>query len=110
MNPIKTIIVAAALSTLSGYAQAENLKPLQAVNFHTPSKDAVAYFLADRGSCKAVITTTDKTVYAPVRFEAAIKAHTTILHSVEDGEVFELACQADAQAMSINLRPTVAQH
>ena len=31
MNSLKTIIIAAALSALSGYAQAESVKPLQGV-------------------------------------------------------------------------------
>ena len=75
MNSIKTIIIAAALSALSGYAQAETVKPLQGISFHTETKDAVAYYLADKGTCKVVLMLTDKTVYAPTRFEEVVEAH-----------------------------------
>ena len=110
MNAIKTIIVAAALSVLSGYAQAENLKPLQGISFHTATKDAVAYYVADNGTCKAVVTITDKTLYAPARFEAVVGARAAVVHPIEEGKALELACHADAQEMSINLVMTVAQN
>ena len=108
-NSLKTIIVAAALSALSGYAQAENLKPLQGISFHTVTKDAVAYYVADNGTCKAVVTITDKTHYAPARFEAKIEARAAVVHPIEEGKALELACHTDAQEMSINLVMTVAQ-
>ena len=115
MNSIKNIIVAATLSTLSlGYlttAQAaDTVKPLQGVSFHTETKDAVAYYLADKGTCKVVLMVTDKTAYAPTRFEEAVEAQKSTLHQIDDGKVLEFACQADAQAMTINLATTVAQH
>jgi hypothetical protein len=108
MNTIKTIIIAAALSALSGYAQAESVKPLQGVSFHTETKDAVAYYLADKGTCKVVVMATDKTVYAPTRFEEAVEAQKSALHQIEDGKALEFACQTNAQAMTINLVTTVA--
>ena len=110
MSSLKTIIVAAALSALSGYAQAESVKPLQGVSFHTETKDAVAYYLADKGTCKVVVTLVDKTDYAPARFEEAVEANKSKLHQIEEGNALELACQPDAQAMTINLLTTVAQH
>ena len=110
MNSLKTIIIAAALSALSGYAQAESVKPLQGVSFHTETKDAVAYYLADKGTCKVVLMLTDKTAYAPTRFEEAVEANNSILHQIDDGKALEFGCQADAQAMTINMLATVAQH
>ena len=105
MNTIKTIIAAIALSTgLSVAAQAETLKPLQGVSFHTETKDAVAYYLADKGTCKVVVTLTDKTSYAPTRFEEAVAAN----KSTHNGKALEFACHADAQAMTINLATTLA--
>jgi hypothetical protein len=110
MNSIKTIIAAIALSTgLSAAAHAETLKPLQGVSFHTETKDGVAYYIADKSTCKVVVTVTDKTAYAPTRFEQAVEAHKSTLHQIDDGRVLELACQADAQAMTINMLTTVAQ-
>ena len=113
MNSIKNIIVAATLSTLSlGYlttAQAaESVKPLQGVSFHTATKDASVYFTADQGTCKVVLTLTDKAAYAPARFEKAVEARESILHQVDDGTALEFACQEHAQAMTINLTSTVA--
>ena len=66
MNTIRTIIVAATLSTLSGYAQAaETVKPLQGVSFHTETKDAVVYYLADKGTCKVVVMSIAKCARLP---------------------------------------------
>ena len=113
MNSLKTIIIAAALSALSalsGYAQAESVKPLQGVSFHTETKDAVAYYLADKGTCKVALMVTDKTAYAPARFDKVVEPHKSALHQIDDGKVLEFACQADAQAMTINLLTAVAQH
>lgn len=110
MNPIKTIIVAAALSALSGYAQAESVKPLEGISFHTATKDAVAYYLADKGTCKVVVTLADKVGVAPTRFEEAVGAGQSILHQIDDGKALEFGCQPDAQALTINMLATVAQH
>jgi len=33
---------------------------LQGVTFHTGTKDAVAYYVADHGTCKVVLTLTNK--------------------------------------------------
>jgi hypothetical protein len=110
MNPIKTIIVAAALSALSGYAQAESLKPLEGISFHTAAKDAVAYYLADKGTCKVVVTLADKVGVASTRFEEAVGAGQSILHQIDDGKALEFGCQPDAQALTINMLATVAQH
>ena len=114
MNSIKNIIVAATLSTLFlGYlttAQAaDTVKPLQGVSFHTETKDAVAYYLADKDTCKVVVTLTDKTAFVPVRFEEAVEARKSIVHQIDDDKALEFACQADAQAMTINMLATVAQ-
>ena len=113
MNSIKNIIVAATLSTLSlAYlttAQAaETVKPLQGISFHTETKDAVAYYLADKGTCKVVLMLTDKTDYAPTRFEKAVEASKSLLHQVDDGTALEFVCEEHAQAMTINLISTVA--
>ena len=108
MNSIKTIIAAAALSALSGYAQAETVKPLQGISFHTETKDAVAYYVADKGTCKVVLTLTDKIDYAPTRFEGVIEARKSILQQIDDGKSLEFACQANAQAMTIKMLTTVA--
>ena len=112
MNSIKNIIVAATLSALSlGYltaAQAETVKPLQAVSFHTETKDAVAYYLADKGTCKVVLTLTDKVTYVPTRFEDVVEANKSTLRPVDDGKSLEFACAPDAQAMTLNMLATVA--
>ena len=109
MNTITRIIVAATLSTLAGYAQAaEIVKPLQGVSFHTGTKDAAVYYLADKGTCKVVLTLTDKTVYAPTRFEEAVEANKSTRHLIDDGKVLEFMCHADARAMTVNLLASVA--
>ncbi len=111
MNSIKTIIVAAALSAFAGYAQAgETLKPLQGVSFHTETKDAVAYYLADKGTCKVVVTLTDKASYAPARFEEAVEPGKPSLRQLDDAKGLEFACAPDARALSINVIETLAQH
>jgi hypothetical protein len=110
MNSIKTIIVAATLSALSGYAQAESLKPMQGISFHTETKDTVAYYLADKGTCKVVVTSTDKTLYAPARFEQAVEPGKPTLHQLDDAKALEFACSPDARALSINVIETLAQH
>jgi hypothetical protein len=104
MNSIKTIIVAATLSTLSfgAFQAAETVKPVQGVSFHTETKDAAVYYLADQGICKVVVTLTDKSVYAPKRFEESIR------HLIDDGKALEFICHADARAMTINLLTSVA--
>ena len=53
---------------------------------------------------------TDKTAYAPARFDKVVEPHKSALHRIDDGKVLEFACQADAQAMTINLLTAVAQH
>ena len=107
---IRRNIVAAALSLgyLGAAQAAETVKPLQGVSFHTASKDAIAYYLADKGTCKVVLMLTDKTFYAPTRFEEAVEAHKSALHQIDNGKALEFACHADAQAMTINLATTVA--
>lgn len=110
MYSIKNIFIAIVLSAgLSVAAQAaETVKPLQGIAFQTDMKDAVAYYLADKGACKVVLTLTDKTAYAPTKFEKAVEAHAAALYQVDDGKALEFACQADAQEMTINLLATVA--
>ena len=111
MNSIRTIIAALALSPgLSIAAHAATVKPLQGISFHTETKDAVAYYLADKGTCKVVVTLADKTDYAPARFEEAVEANKSKLHQIDEGNALEFACRSDAQAMTINLQTTVAQH
>ena len=107
MNSLKTIIIAAALSALSGYAQAESVKPLQGVSFHTDTKDAVAYFLSENRTCKLVLTMADKDAQ-PTRFEAAIPGGESVSHELADGKALEFDCHADAQQMTITAQPTVA--
>ena len=114
MNAIKTLVVAAALSVLgfaSGSAQAaETLKPLQGVSFHTETKDAVAYYLADKGTCKVVVTITDKASFAPTRFEEGVEARNSALLQIDEGNSLQFACQGDAQSLTINMLTRVAQH
>ena len=85
MYSIKNIFAAIVLSTsLSVAAQAaETVKPLQGISFHTETKDAVAYYLADKGACKVIVTLADKTAYAPTRFEKAVEAHKSALYQVD---------------------------
>ena len=110
MNSIKTIIVAAALSALSGYAQAETVKPLQGISFHTETKDAVAYYLADKGACKVVLTLTDKAAFAPERFEQTVEPGKPNLRQLDNAKALELACAPEAQTLSINIVETIARH
>ena len=49
------------------------------------------------------MTLTDKSVYAPTRFEEAIEANKSIRHLIDDGKALEFMCHADARAMTINL-------
>jgi hypothetical protein len=86
----------------------ETVKPQQGVSFHTETKDAAAYYLADKGTCKIILTVAEKRAYAPARLEKAVEAHKTALYQVGDGKVLEFVCQENAQAMTINLLTTVA--
>ena len=106
MNSLKTIVIAAALAILSGYAQAESVKPLQGISFHAPSMDAVAYFFSEDHSCKVVLTMADSD--RPSRFEASISAGESTNYKLTEGKSLELICQADAQALTINMAATVA--
>jgi hypothetical protein len=110
MNTTRNILLAATLSVLSvshiGAARAESLKPLQGVSFHAGSKDAVAYFLSENRTCKFVVTTADKD--APTRFESAISGGESTSYKLTEGNSLEFACQADAQAMTVDMVATVA--
>ena len=68
----------------------------------------MVYYLADKGTCKVVLTLTDKTVYAPTRIEEAVEANKSIRRQVDEGNALEFACHADAQAMTINLLAAIA--
>jgi hypothetical protein len=108
MNAIRTIIIAATLSTLSGYAQAaETVKPLQGASFHAGSKDAVAYFLGESRTCKLVLTIADNGAQ-PTRFEAAISGGESTSYKLTEGKSLEFVCQADAQAMTLGTAATFA--
>jgi hypothetical protein len=112
MNSIKNIVVAAALSALTigciGTAQAaETVKPLQGVSFHVGSKGAVAYFLIEGRTCKLVLTMADRDAQ-PTRYEAAISGGETTSYELAKGQSLEFACQADAQAVTINSLTTFA--
>jgi len=108
-NIFAAIVLFSGLSVASlAAAQVKTLKPLQGISFHTDTKDAVAYYLADKGTCKVVVMLTDKSVYAPTRFEKAVEANKSTLYQLDDRNVLEFACQADARAMTINLVTTVA--
>ena len=102
MNSIKTIIAAALSLGYLGAAQAaETVKPLQGISFHTKSTDAVAYFTANKGQCRVVLTVTDASAYAPTRFEEVVKARKSTLYQVDEASALEFTCQAGAQAMTI---------
>jgi hypothetical protein len=108
MDTIKTIIIAAALSALSGYAQAETLlKPLEGLSFRAGSKDAVVYFLSENGTCKFVLTSADKDAQ-PTRIEAAISGGESSRYQLAEGNVLEAVCHADAQAMTVKAQSTYA--
>src|ERR1043166_6176676 len=107
MTSLKTIIIAAALVTLSGYAQAETLKPLQGISFHAGSKDAVVYFLSENGTCKFVLTSADKDAQ-PTRIEAAIAGGESSFYQLTEGNLLEAVCHADAQAMTVKAQSTYA--
>jgi len=109
MNSIKTIIIAATLSTLAlGAAQAaETIKPVQAASFHNGTKHAVAYFLTHNAGCKLVLTLADDIRYAPVRFEAAI-ADGSSKHYPFAGKSLEFVCHDRGQAMTINTLDAIA--
>ena len=62
----------------------------------------------EKGTCKVVVTLTDKAAYTPARFEEAVEARNSRLHQVDDGVALEFACAADAKALTINLLATVA--
>ena len=97
--------------SLTAAQAAETVKPLQGVSVHTETKDVVAYYLADKGTCKVVVMATDKTVYAPTRFEEAVEAQKAILHQIDNVNALEFACQENAQALTINMLATfAAQH
>ena len=107
MISIKNIIIAAALSSLSlTAAQAETLKPLQGTSFHAPAVDAVAYFLSENNTCKFVLTMADND--QPTRFEAVITGGESTSYKLTAGKSLEFACQADAQAMTVDMVATVA--
>ena len=110
MNSIKSTFAAIVLSAgLSVASQAaETVQPQQGISFHTETKDAVAYYLADNGACKVIVTLADKTAYAPTRFQKAVEAHKSALYPVDAGKALEFACLEDAHAMTINLLATVA--
>jgi hypothetical protein len=112
MNTIKNIIVAATLSVLSvahieAARAADTIKPLQGISFHVGNKDAVAYFLAEGGSCKLVLTMAED-VSQPTRFEVAIATGQSTHYELTQGKSLEFACQADGQAMEVNSLPTLA--
>jgi hypothetical protein len=112
MYSIKNIFAAIVLITgLSVGAQAaETVKPLQGISLHTATKDAVAYFLAEKGACKVVLTVTDKAVYAPARFEQAVDPNKPSLRPLDDANALEFACAPEARSLSVTVLETVAQH
>ena len=112
MNSGKTIIIASALSVLSfgATAQAGTVKPLQAASFHTATMDAVAYFLAEKGTCKVVVTVTNKSSFDPSRVEQAVNPGKPSVQHLDDASALEFACSPEAQALSINVLEAVAQH
>jgi hypothetical protein len=108
MNPIKTIIVAAALSTLAiATAQAEQtMKPMQGVSFHSGTKHAVAYFLTETKACKLVVTSADDANFEPARYEAVIEVGVSKSYQLAAGKALEFACQAEGKVMKV--KPLVA--
>ena len=112
MYTTKNIIVAAALSVLSfthfGVAQAsETLKPLQGISFHVGSKDAVAYFLSENGTCQLVLTMAEG-ADQPTRFEAPIPGSGSTTYELAEGKSLEFTCQSDTQTMKIDALLTLA--
>ena len=68
----------------------------------------MVFFTADKGACRIVLTLTDKIAYAPTRFEDVVEARKSTLQQIDGGNALQFACQADAQAMTINTLATVA--
>ena len=110
MTSIKTIIVAATLSTLSlGAAQAaETVKPLQGINFHAGTKHAASYYLNDNGTCKLVVTLADDANYEPTRFEAAIADGSSTHYQLAEGKSLEFGCRDHAQLMTVSTLEAIA--
>ena len=112
MNSLKTIIAAAALSTISlgfGAAQAAaTVKPMQGISFHAGTKHVVAYFLTHNAGCRLVLTLADDVRYAPVRFEAVIGDGSSKRFPFAEGKSLEFVCQELGQAMTINTLDDVA--
>jgi hypothetical protein len=116
MNQVKNIIglsILAGSLSLGTAAHAADLssgltmKPLQGVSIDVGSKRAAVYFLNDEGQCKLVLTLAetpdlDGSTFAVRRFEASVRpGHATRYNSAE-GVALDFACQARAQAMSID--------
>ena len=110
MTPIKTILVAATLSTLSiATAHAgQTMKPMQGVSFHAGTKHAVGYFLNEGKTCKLVLTLADDANFAPTRIETAIEAGKSTRYQLAEGKSFEFACQDGGNAIIVKSHETTA--
>jgi hypothetical protein len=115
-----------ALSTLvGGLAAAEGLqaaelasgltmKPLHSVSFDLGTRRAAGYFLIDNGQCRLVLTVAeapdrnDASRFAATRFEVAIRPGNATQYNSTEGVAIEFACQANAEAMTVETVGQVA--
>jgi len=91
------------------------MQPLEGVSFDVGSERAVAYFTANKGSCKLVVALAGEPDWnnGPSqtyrRFEATVDSGMrTQLRSETDGTALEFHCEAEAVAMSVTEAQTVA--
>jgi hypothetical protein len=80
------------------------------LSFHTATMDAVACFLAEKGTCKVVVMVTNKSSFDPSRVEQAVNPSKPSVQQLDDASALEFACSPEAQALSIALLEAVAQH
>jgi hypothetical protein len=90
------------------------MKPNHGVSFDVGAKHAVAYFLAESGTCQLVFTLADKPDWNGVpsfiatRFEAAVPALKETQFRSTEGKVVEFECHADARTMSVKTVDQIA--
>lgn len=113
MNPTKTIaaaflaIVAIANAAYAGDTTA-TMKPLQGLSFHAGTMHAAGYFLDEQSTCKLVLTATEEARYEPIRHETVIVPGASARYQLTEGTSLVFACQANAQALSVETLVTTA--
>lgn len=113
---LAAILGCTALSAQAGQSNARfTMKPLQGVSFEFGAEHADGYFLADRGSCKLVITraaepdwTDEFVTFSASRFEATVPAEKTTKYRAPEGKELEFFCESGALAMIVTGTQEVA--